>query len=217
MVAPVAGSTPMTKPIRCRAGSAAAGAPVRARRQRALHVGDRPSRRGPSSPRPRPRRSATVSTMNSTCRPAARSGRSRSARCRSAGRCRSCRAAARRRPVTRPFSKEDPTAARAVRPSTTSAKYSGGPNASAAFASAGASSISPTVPSVPAMNEPIAAIPSAGPRGPEVRAGSRRCSSSPCSTRRARSRARGERAAVLGAVVDAGKKDDRRGGIGAEG
>jgi hypothetical protein len=44
--------------------------------------------------------------------------------------------------------------------------YSGGPKRSAHAASVGASSISPTTPSVPATKEPIAAIASAGPARP---------------------------------------------------
>ncbi len=53
-----------------------------------------------------------------------------------------------------------------VRPSNISAKVSGGPNDSDHFASAGDTSISSTTPKVPAMNEPIAAMPSAGPARP---------------------------------------------------
>ena len=44
--------------------------------------------------------------------------------------------------------------------------YSGGPKRSAKVASVGASSISATTDSVPATNEPIAAIASAGPARP---------------------------------------------------
>jgi hypothetical protein len=47
-----------------------------------------------------------------------------------------------------------------------SARYSGGPKASANRASGGASSISATTLTVPATNEPIAAIASAGPARP---------------------------------------------------
>ena len=47
-----------------------------------------------------------------------------------------------------------------------SAKYSGGPKRSASEASGGASNMSPMMPSVPAMNEPNAAMPSAGPALP---------------------------------------------------
>ena len=46
------------------------------------------------------------------------------------------------------------------------AKYSGGPNRSANSATGGATSISRTTPVVPATNEAIAAIPSAGPARP---------------------------------------------------
>jgi hypothetical protein len=53
-----------------------------------------------------------------------------------------------------------------VRPSSISAKVSGGPNESAHFASSGDTSISSTTPMVPAMNEPMAAMPSAAPARP---------------------------------------------------
>ena len=69
-------------------------------------------------------------------------------------------------PAARPLSTEPPTAASAVRPSSTSMQYSGGPKASATLASGGASSIRPSVPKVPAMNEPMAAMPSATPARP---------------------------------------------------
>ena len=52
------------------------------------------------------------------------------------------------------------------KPSSSSAVYSGGPKRSANAASVGASSMSPTTPSVPATNEPIAAMASAGPARP---------------------------------------------------
>ncbi|GAA1186601.1 hypothetical protein GCM10009608_22810 [Pseudonocardia alaniniphila] len=51
-------------------------------------------------------------------------------------------------------------------PSTVSATYSGGPKETASDASGGASSVSPTTARIPPMNEPIAAIPSAGPARP---------------------------------------------------
>ena len=44
--------------------------------------------------------------------------------------------------------------------------YSGGPKRSANAASVGASSISPTTPTVPATKDPIAAMASAGPARP---------------------------------------------------
>ena len=53
-----------------------------------------------------------------------------------------------------------------VRPSTIRLKYSGGPNATATRASVGATSISAMMAKVPAMNEPSAAMPSAGPARP---------------------------------------------------
>ena len=47
-----------------------------------------------------------------------------------------------------------------------SEKYSGGPKRSATETRGGASSCRPTIPMVPAMNEPKAAMPSAGPALP---------------------------------------------------
>jgi hypothetical protein len=44
--------------------------------------------------------------------------------------------------------------------------YSGGPKMMASSATAGARNVSPIRPTVPAMNEPIAAIPRAGPARP---------------------------------------------------
>ena len=69
-------------------------------------------------------------------------------------------------PIASPLITESPTTARQVRPSRTSAKYSGGPNAKAKPARAGASKTRPTRPTVPAMNEPIAAMPRATPARP---------------------------------------------------
>ena len=51
-------------------------------------------------------------------------------------------------------------------PSTINAKFSGGPKRMAIAAMAGAKNVIMTTPSVPAMNDPIAAIPSAGPALP---------------------------------------------------
>jgi hypothetical protein len=53
-----------------------------------------------------------------------------------------------------------------VRPSTMRAKYSGALKASVSLASGGATSISSTVPMVPAMNEAMALMPSAAPARP---------------------------------------------------
>ena len=53
-----------------------------------------------------------------------------------------------------------------TRPSTIRLKYSAGPNAIATLASDGATSISATSENVPAMNEPSAEMPSAGPARP---------------------------------------------------
>jgi hypothetical protein len=55
-----------------------------------------------------------------------------------------------------------------ARPRTISAKYSGALNASESRASGGATSMSATTPNVPAMNEAIAAMPSAGPARPFI-------------------------------------------------
>ena len=54
----------------------------------------------------------------------------------------------------------------AIRPSTMREKYSVGPNFSATSASGGANSAMTTVDTQPAKNEPIAAMPSAGPARP---------------------------------------------------
>ena len=58
------------------------------------------------------------------------------------------------------------SAMEAIRPSTTSEKYSAGPNARAASASGGAKSASTTVATVPAKNEPSAAVAKASPARP---------------------------------------------------
>ena len=54
----------------------------------------------------------------------------------------------------------------AIRPRTISEKYSVGPNFNATSASGGAKSAITSVDTVPAKNEPIAAMPSAGPARP---------------------------------------------------
>ena len=54
----------------------------------------------------------------------------------------------------------------ATRPRTINEKYSAGPNFSATSASGGANSAMTRVDTQPAKNEPIAAIPSAGPALP---------------------------------------------------
>src|SRR3972149_2473978 len=59
-----------------------------------------------------------------------------------------------------------PSAETAVSPSSIRLKYSAGPNEIATHASGGASSIRPTVESVPATNEPMAAVASAAPARP---------------------------------------------------
>ena len=53
-----------------------------------------------------------------------------------------------------------------IRPSSTSEKYSAGPNFNATRASGGAATASTTVATVPAMKDPIAAAASAGPARP---------------------------------------------------
>ena len=96
-------------------------------------------------------------------------------------------------------------------PSDISAKYSGELNDSANFASGGAISMSTITPTVPAMNDAIAAMPSAAPARPlarhlvavEARHDRRRLAGHV-------EQDRGRRAAVLRAVVDAGEHDDAR-------
>jgi hypothetical protein len=53
-----------------------------------------------------------------------------------------------------------------LRPRKVSAKYSGGPNASAARDSMGAKKVSPTTPMVPATKDAMAEMPRAGPPRP---------------------------------------------------
>jgi hypothetical protein len=53
-----------------------------------------------------------------------------------------------------------------VKPSSKRPKISGGPKDSATFVSGGASSMMPSTLAVPAMNDPNAAMPSAGPARP---------------------------------------------------
>src|SRR5574341_585111 len=82
---------------------------------------------------------------------------------------------------------------RMQRPMTMRLKYSAGPNLRANRESGGASSMSPTMAAVPAMKEPNAAMPRAGPARDVDEDG-------------------GRRASVHRAVVDAGQHDD--GGLG---
>jgi hypothetical protein len=56
----------------------------------------------------------------------------------------------------------------ATRPRTTSEKYSAGPNSSARRASGMANRARTIVPTVPAKNEPMAAVASAGPARPRL-------------------------------------------------
>ena len=64
---------------------------------------------------------------------------------------------------------DDPsTAATVTNANTISAKYSVGPNLSATSTTIGASSVSSIVAIVPATNEPIAAVASAGPARPRL-------------------------------------------------
>ena len=53
-----------------------------------------------------------------------------------------------------------------MRPTTSSAVYSGGPNRNAKAPSGGAITVSAMTPKVPAMNEPTAAMQSAAPARP---------------------------------------------------
>ena len=167
IVAPAAGSTPIRKPMPVPRRIGMRQARQSARVGRALFT-SATGRVTPSTElattSPTPKR-ATVSTMNST--PSSSQVWPKSKRAMPfCGSMPMVPRSSPATPVTRPLRREEPTAASAVSPSTTSAKYSGGPKASAALASAGASSIRPIVPRVPAMNEPIAAMPSAGPARP---------------------------------------------------
>ena len=75
-----------------------------------------------------------------------------------------------RRPTKRmisPFVIEPPERVTARRsPSVVRAKYSGGPKSRANSASGGAKNVRPTTATVPAINDPIAAIPRAAPARP---------------------------------------------------
>ena len=69
--------------------------------------------------------------------------------------------------LARPFSIESPsTAVTATKARTVSAKYSAGPKPSATSTISGAARVSAIVASVPATNEPIAAVASAAPARP---------------------------------------------------
>ena len=68
---------------------------------------------------------------------------------------------------SRPLISEGPdSSTTSARPRHISAKYSGDENCSANFATGGAISVSATMPKVPATNDAIAAMPSAGPARP---------------------------------------------------
>ena len=104
-----------------------------------------------------------------------------------------------------------------MRPITISEKYSGAPNLSASSAIGGPKRAMRIVPIVPAMNEPIAAMASAGPARPLLR------HLVAVETRDDRGRLarqlhqdRGGGAAVLAAVVDAGQHDERGGRLEVE-
>jgi len=60
------------------------------------------------------------------------------------------------------------TAETVVNASTISAKYSGGPNLSPSSTTSGERNVRPTVAMVPATNEPIAEVASAGPARPRL-------------------------------------------------
>ena len=69
--------------------------------------------------------------------------------------------------LTRPRSGEVPSTEEIVAKATTiSAKYSAGPKRRATSASAGAATVRPTTPSVPATNEPTAAVANAADARP---------------------------------------------------
>ena len=167
MVAPVAGSTPMMKPItlprmmgmRDCCQSARVGNTLVT-----LATGRATLELHPPSTSPSPN-SATVNTINST--PSNNQTWPKSKRgTPTCGSMPMVPKASPASPVISPLSKEPPTAASAIRPSSTKEKYSGGPKASAIFANAGAIRISPIVPMVPAMKLPMAEMPSAAPARP---------------------------------------------------
>ena len=101
-----------------------------------------------------------------------------------------------------------------ARPRHISAKYSGDENCSAKSATGGATSVSSRTPTVPATNEAIAAMPSAGPARP-LRAIGVAVDAGDDRGRLARDveQDRGGRAAVFRAVIDAGQHDDAAGRI----
>ena len=69
--------------------------------------------------------------------------------------------------MIRPLTIESPPRRVAMtRPRRVREKYSGGPNFRANSARGGATKVNPKTPMVPATNEPMAAIPSAGPARP---------------------------------------------------
>ncbi len=74
-----------------------------------------------------------------------------------------------RNSIVRPRTVEEPsTAATVTNANTISAKYSGGPKRSATSTTSGASKVSRIVAIVPATNEPMAEVASAGPARPRL-------------------------------------------------
>ena len=74
-----------------------------------------------------------------------------------------------RKRLTRPRSVDSPsTADTVVNASTISAKYSGGPNFKPSSTTSGERKVRPTVAMVPAKNEPMALVASAGPARPRL-------------------------------------------------
>ena len=74
-----------------------------------------------------------------------------------------------RKRLARPRSVDSPsTAETVVKARTISAKYSGGPNLSPSSTTSGERKVRPTVAMVPATNEPMALVASAGPARPRL-------------------------------------------------
>ena len=121
----------------------------------------------PPAAAPRRRRTGRSPPPRRRCRRAGWGCRRCSAPGRSAGRCRPGPARGRAAGSSRPRSGEAPSTDETVANATTiSAKYSAGPKRSAISASAGAATVRPTMPRVPATNEPIAAVASAADARP---------------------------------------------------
>ena len=148
-------------------------------------------------------------------RRAARARRRRSAAGRSGCRCRPARGTGRGTGWSGRARVELPsTAATVMKANTISAKYSAGPNLSARSTTSGASSVSRMVAMVPATNEPMALVASAGPARPGLRhlVALERGGDRGRLARRVEQDG-GGRAAEHRAVVDAGEHDERAGRV----